>query len=696
MRKIRNFAICYNQATYEMKKSVIFIAAVLAAFAGAFCASAESETSAKVGRVLRQSAGRYEAAVDSAIDIIADECMLDEAGFIEGESIIKGQIIPYMERHRAEVSLYEQSVVYSRYAVVVGQQGRNRFEETQRLNDKALALARQAGDYYMAGFVLDRKAIFEDMYGATDKAFGYYREAIANYMKARENTNRDIAISYTNMANIYLRIRDYAGMKQTIDAFSEYIAAADTTHRDFMLYDLYKIKGVYYNQLYDSAPEQERNRAWVDSLFRFNDAAISLLENSDDTMLRGYASPIWLYYNKAAALVDYYERPEVDSVEHYLNKMTENPPIYVRGELDFEIRASQQQIRADMWAKLGDFNRSKAILTSLIDEMGRQEMTTKDLIHNRIDLYKSLRDIAERTGHYQEGLAYADSLLKYQTAQLDNELRDAIKDSEVKYRTQETQLALAQSEAGRAIMLMWLFAVVGLLLVGAMVFVAYANRQRRRRMRREIEFSNLRADIGRQLTRQYVEGLENERGRMSRELHDGVCNDLLAIEMNMRNGTPPEESAALIDSCRESVRRISHELMPPEFAYATVDEVVRFYVNKQAEANAGKIGISYRSESESDCWQRVPDDVSLEIYRIVQEAVGNAVKHSGATQISVALTERDSVVEVEIADNGTFKSAARKGLGMDSIMKRARLAGGNVAISNEDGAGTRISVRIKI
>lgn len=141
-----------------MKKSVIFIAAMLAAFAGAFCAAAESETSAKVGRVLKQSAGRYEAAVDSAIDIIADECMLDSAGFIEGEGIIKERIMPYMQRHKADVSLYEQSVVYIRYAVVVCQQGRHRFEETQQLNDKALDLARRAGDCYMAGFVLDRKA----------------------------------------------------------------------------------------------------------------------------------------------------------------------------------------------------------------------------------------------------------------------------------------------------------------------------------------------------------------------------------------------------------------------------------------------------------------------------------------------------------------------------------------------------------
>ena len=99
----------------------------------------------------------------------------------------------------------------------------------------------------------------------------------------------------------------------------------------------------------------------------------------------------------------------------------------------------------------------------------------------------------------------------YSTLLKSNELRDTIweqekteslRDLTVKYHTQETELALAQSETRRATVLMWLFGVVGLLLTGTIIFVIYANRQRHRRMMKEMEFAALREDIGRQLTRQ--------------------------------------------------------------------------------------------------------------------------------------------------------------------------------------------------
>lgn len=305
-------------------------------------------------------------------------------------------------------------------------------------------------------------------------------------------------------------------------------------------------------------------------------------------------------------------------------------------------------------------------------------------------------------------IAYAalgDFKNAYNVVLQSNELRDSIweeekaeslRDLTVKYETKETQLALAQSEARRANTLMWLFAAGALLLAGAVVFILYANRQRRRRLQKEMEFATLRADIGRQLTAQYIEGLENERRRMSRELHDGVCNDLLAIQMNISNGQPIDTTARLIDSCRESVRRISHELMPPEFAYATIDEVVRFFVVKQSAANKDRIAISYTSAAVGREWTSVPDSVALEVYRIVQEAVGNAIRHSGASEIRVRLELSSDGLSLTVNDNGTFVAASRKGLGVESMRRRANSINGSVSIESVNGAGTEVRLTVKI
>lgn len=305
-------------------------------------------------------------------------------------------------------------------------------------------------------------------------------------------------------------------------------------------------------------------------------------------------------------------------------------------------------------------------------------------------------------------LAYAglgDYKKAYETLLESNDLRDtlwhqekdnSLRELTVKYETKETQLALAQSEARRARTLMWLFASAGVLLIVVGGFIIYAGRQRRRRMQREVEFANLRADVGRQLTQQYVEGLENERARMARELHDGVCNDLLAIQMNMSSGQPADSTARLIESCRESVRRISHELMPPEFSYATLDEVVRFYMTKQADAHRDKINITYHSSATGVEWSDIADDMALEVYRIIQESVGNAVKHSGARDIHVELVLNNRMLDAIISDNGTYKSSSRKGLGLDSISRRAKAISGRLTINTCPPEGTEVHLHVKI
>ncbi len=294
----------------------------------------------------------------------------------------------------------------------------------------------------------------------------------------------------------------------------------------------------------------------------------------------------------------------------------------------------------------------------------------------------------------------------YKTLLQSNEMRDtlwaqekakSLRDLTIKYGTKETQLALAQSEAKRANILMWLFAAVAVLLIGVIVFVVYATRQKRRHLQREMEFAKIRADISRQLTQQYINGLESERQRMARELHDGVCNDLLAIQMNINAGKPAESTASMIDTCRELVRRISHELMPPEFSYASLDEVVRFFISKQSDTNKEKISFVYDSSAIGYDWRDVPDATSLEIYRIIQEAVGNAVKHSGATNINVKLTLTKETLAAFITDNGTYQpkaSAGRKGIGVDSIRRRANAIGGSISIESREPTGTTVKLTL--
>lgn len=321
-----------------------------------------------------------------------------------------------------------------------------------------------------------------------------------------------------------------------------------------------------------------------------------------------------------------------------------------------------------------------------LDGIEQLPFVQSDCYSNMHLAYADLGNYKEAYSTLLKGNAVRDSLFEREKA-------ESLRKLTVKYETKEKELALLQSEAKRANILMWLSASITLSLVLAIVLVTYASRQRRKRMAREVEFARLRGDIGRKLTEQYVEGLENERERMARELHDGVCNDLLAIQMNLSNGVSEATTAQLIDSCRESVRRISHELMPPEFSYATLDEVIRYYVNKQSEAQNGNIHISYTSSTTAR-WDTVDDRIALEIYRIVQEAVGNAIKHSGAQTISVSLVMDDSTLQATIEDNGNQTHGNQRGIGINSMNKRAGAVNGHITVEQAENGGTRIKLSV--
>lgn len=293
--------------------------------------------------------------------------------------------------------------------------------------------------------------------------------------------------------------------------------------------------------------------------------------------------------------------------------------------------------------------------------------------------------------------AYAklgDHRLAYETLLKSNALRDSLYEQQkaeslreltVKYDTKEKELALALSETAQANTRFWLAVALAVLATTTAIFTIYAMRQRRRRHKRETE---------RQLTTRYVEGLENERARMARELHDGVCNDLTAIQMRLNDEHPSSPSLALLDTCREQVRRISHELMPPEFNYATIDEVLRYYVYKLDTAMTG-CRCTYTSSPADADWTVVPDDVALEIYRIVQEAVGNAAKHSSARNITVCMTRTGNEIELTVGDDGKPRHAQTAGIGRRTMKQRAAAGGKLTVDSGTEGTVVRLLLELK-
>lgn len=197
---------------------------------------------------------------------------------------------------------------------------------------------------------------------------------------------------------------------------------------------------------------------------------------------------------------------------------------------------------------------------------------------------------------------------------------------------------------------------------------------------------------------------EEERRRIARELHDDTAQCLAALLVRLRvvrETRDAEPRDRLLDEMQgdlvaavEGVRRISRGLRPPALEDVGVATAIRSHVRTLAEVSDLEL------ELELDPVEAVTDpEAQLVIYRVVQEAMTNVIRHSGAERARIVVTRADGGVVVRVEDDGRGFDAEQvllenRGLGILGMDERARLVGGHLRISSEPDRGTRVELRV--
>ena len=179
------------------------------------------------------------------------------------------------------------------------------------------------------------------------------------------------------------------------------------------------------------------------------------------------------------------------------------------------------------------------------------------------DCYNNLHMAYAALGRYDKAYASLQKATVLHDSIAVKQSADNLRELTVKYETKEKELALARSETKLAHLYTTAMIVAIIIIVAAAAIIIYIQRQRRRRRELELDFARLRTDTARRLTERYINGLESERTRLARELHDGLCNDLYGVEMKLALADSSHPAVGMLNKCREKARRISHELMPP-------------------------------------------------------------------------------------------------------------------------------------
>jgi signal transduction histidine kinase len=198
---------------------------------------------------------------------------------------------------------------------------------------------------------------------------------------------------------------------------------------------------------------------------------------------------------------------------------------------------------------------------------------------------------------------------------------------------------------------------------------------------------------------------EEERRRVSRELHDELGQRLALLEiqieeMERRLGSDPDVSRGLtslraqVGEIADDVHRICYRLHPAVLEHLGLVAAVRAYCEEYSTWSGVKTRFTHCGS-----FSKIPASVALCIYRVVQESLCNVAKHACATRALVVLRGNGAGVQVVVKDSGrgfVLREVCSKGLGLTSLAERVQLAGGQCMIRSAPGRGTRIQASVPL
>lgn len=209
----------------------------------------------------------------------------------------------------------------------------------------------------------------------------------------------------------------------------------------------------------------------------------------------------------------------------------------------------------------------------------------------------------------------------------------------------------------------------------------------------------------REIAARALDAAEEERKRIARELHDGIAQSLAALRVRLRLARTAKEPtvredhleavSAAIGEATEEVRRIARGLRPPALDMLGLAPAIESHARNLAEVTGIAVDIDL-----APVGNLITPEAELALYRVLQEALSNVVRHADAGRVRVRLKRRAGFIEAVVEDDGrgfTVDEVMRDGahgLGLFGMQERASYVGGRVEITSKPGHGTRVRVTI--
>ncbi|MCD6067642.1 MAG: signal transduction histidine kinase [Bacteroidetes bacterium] len=314
------------------------------------------------------------------------------------------------------------------------------------------------------------------------------------------------------------------------------------------------------------------------------------------------------------------------------------------------------------------------------------------------ELYAVLRDSIFREENKQE-ITRMEMKYLYDKKAAQDSVRNAdeqlVKDAEIAMRDSELK-----EERSR------LYNIIGLALFLLVTVTLVLNQRRSNQKRKSLEEKQvLLKKINHhqeELFNALLSGQEEERKRIAVELHDGLGGLLSTVKLNLdtySNRLKNEQdkadvlkSVALVDEVCADLRTISHNMMPGVLVKLGLVSATKDYLEK---VNAsGSLKIHFETY---DMEERLNEITEIALFRVLQEATNNIIKHAKATKAGIQFIRHDASLTIMIEDNGSGfdrKKTGASGMGLKSIESRVSYLGGKVIFDSQPGRGTSIIIEL--
>ena len=277
---------------------------------------------------------------------------------------------------------------------------------------------------------------------------------------------------------------------------------------------------------------------------------------------------------------------------------------------------------------------------------------------------------------------------KYENQKLEQDLQLIKKEKEF----DEVSLKQRKTE-------IWLLIFIIISMTGAGIFLFYRHQQRQKAARDTEKILHQEAQLSAVFKVQ-----EEERRRIAKELHDGLGQTLTALKLNYhslsRKAVLPEYEPdfqrleIMLDSASTEVRSISHQMMPKELEQFGLIAAIEGML----KLNLGNTPLKYKFEH-NEFTDRIDDHIELVFFRVLQELVNNAIKHSKADMLNIQLIKNEKLVVLSVSDNGVgfeVEKYQNKGIGLLNIASRIDGIKGHLHFESVLGEGTSITIRSSV